>query len=576
MDNNLGSSVWLANASVTLSISDSSTPLSGSHSCGRARRPNRSLRAPATLSTCLGAEGELSIIKPREPASARYIQTDELATAQNTRVLPGAPSSRAGFSQVLGGFWLKAWWLAWAPTSAHAGSVSQVDAGAGRVTGGTLNSTAALAATRSLLRAMGYATASFNQAVPPAMIRRAPMPRDCSGEGSRIALFLSSLRGGGVERSMLNLAAALAARGHRVDVVVCHARGALRDAVPAGVRVVVLRPVSGVWGRLRTLAADPEGVGTLLRPVLLPLKASTKIRYLPGLAHYLRREEPDSLLSAMTYPNLVALWARRLAAVRTRVVVSERNTLSSYVSHHVDRWRWRFVPVLASRMYRQADAIVAVAEGVATDLTRTTGIERARIHTIYNPVVTPDLLEKAKIPIAHPWFSRGSPPVILGVGRLEPNKDFVTLLRAFARLRRERKARLVVLGEGGQRPVLTKLTRELGIGCDVALPGWVENPFAFMSRAALFVLSSRWEGLPGALIQAMACGRPVVSTDCPGSREILDQGALGPLVPPGDDVALAHAINVTLANPPDSSRLRARAFLFTVERATLRYLELLS
>lgn len=397
-----------------------------------------------------------------------------------------------------------------------------------------------------------------------------------SATGAHVALFLSSLSGGGVQRSMLNLAGALRARGHRVDLIVCHPRGALRAALPPGVRLVALQPAPVLWGRWQAWTADPQAFGALLKPVLLPLKASRKLRYLDALARYLRRERPQALLSAMTYPNLVALWARRLAAVPTRLVVSERNTLSGYVDHLGRSWRWRFLPALVGHTYPEADAIVAVADGVADDLARVAHISRPRIRTIYNPVVSADMPDRARAPVAHPWFRDGGPPVVLGVGRLEPNKDFPTLLRAFARLCARHDARLLILGEGSARNSLRTLARELGIAAEVDLGGWEPNPFAYMARAALFVLSSAWEGLPGVLIQAMACGCPVVSTDSLGGvREVLEAGALGPLVPVGDDQALAKAMEAVLRDPVPGERLRARAALFSVERATQMYLEVL-
>jgi glycosyltransferase involved in cell wall biosynthesis len=217
---------------------------------------------------------------------------------------------------------------------------------------------------------------------------------------------------------------------------------------------------------------------------------------------------------------------------------------------------------------------------VAQDLSTATGIPRERISTIYNPVVPPELLTRAKAPLEHPWFEPDSPPVLLGVGRLSAQKDFPTLLRAFARVRRLRPARLIILGEGkrpGYRPELLALARELGVGEDVQLPGFAENPYAYMARASVFVMSSAWEGLPSVLVEALACGCPVVSTDCPsGPREILQGGRYGRLVPVGDAEALAKAILATLDAPPDGEMLRTRGAEFSVGASTQRYLDVLS
>ncbi|NLO89188.1 MAG: glycosyltransferase, partial [Clostridia bacterium] len=190
-------------------------------------------------------------------------------------------------------------------------------------------------------------------------------------------------------------------------------------------------------------------------------------------------------------------------------------------------------------------AVVAVSQGVADDLVKTTGLMRELIKVIYNPIVTPELLEKAKESIGHPWFKPGQPPVILSAGRLTAAKDFPTLIHAFARVRAERLARLMILGEGEERPNLESLVRELGLESDVSMPEFVENPYAYMARAAVFVLSSAWEGFGNVLVEAMAVGTPVVSTDCPsGPAEILEGGKWGKLVPVGDVEKLAKALKI--------------------------------
>jgi glycosyltransferase involved in cell wall biosynthesis len=192
-----------------------------------------------------------------------------------------------------------------------------------------------------------------------------------------------------------------------------------------------------------------------------------------------------------------------------------------------------------------------------------------------NPVVTPELVECAAQPLDDPWFTAGAAPVVLGAGRLDQQKDFPTLIRAFAAVRSKRAARLVILGEGPERARLESLVEELGIGEHVRLPGFVSNPFSYMARAAVFVLSSAWEGMPGVLIQAMACGAPVVATDCEsGPREVLASGKYGRLVPVGDHAALAEAIAATLDAP--TSTLPPEALEpYTCEGAVDRYLHLL-
>lgn len=393
----------------------------------------------------------------------------------------------------------------------------------------------------------------------------APSPR-------HFALVVPTLRGGGAQRVMAVLAGALAGRGYRVDLLVCQPQGPVRALVPESVRLIALRP--GWRGRLAALSADPGGVGALLRPVLLPLRADGVIACLPSLADYLRRERPEVLLSAKVYANLGALLARRLARVETAIVASEHGAFAAKIKR-TRRWRWRHVVPLIRRLYAEADAVVAVSESLADAFAATTGFPRERVRAVHNPVISREMLARAQTPVAHPWFSDGGPAVILAVGHLRERKGFTVLLRAFARVRARRAARLVILGEGRQRPRLESLARSLGIAGDVDLPGFADNPLAYMARASVFALSSTYEGLPGVLIEALACGCPVVATDCPtGPAEILAGGRYGRLVPVGDHAAMADAICATLDDPPERSRLRARGLEFSVERAVERYLAL--
>ena len=421
---------------------------------------------------------------------------------------------------------------------------------------------------------------------PGAVLNRqaAPPPADLPAPGAarRVALFLPSLAGGGAETCMLRTADELLRRGFRVDVVLCDRTGPLIDDIPSEARVIELRPAPMAVARAFALAADPAGFRAMLAPVLLAWRPQQRLPHLPRLVRYLRVEQPDALFSAMPTPNLMAVWARRLAGAPTRVLISERNTLSAMTCGS-RRWRDRYLPPLLGRGYRMADGIVAVSDGVADDLARRTGLPRARITTVYNPVITAELVAMADQAVAHRWFRPSAPPVVLGVGSLTARKDFPTLVRAFARVRALRDCRLVILGQGSnpskteeQRAELLALAASLGVAQDVDLPGFVANPFSYMARASAFVLSSLYEGLPGVLIQALACGCPVVSTDCPsGPAEILDGGRFGPMVPIGDDRAMASAIVTTLDHPITSERLRARAQMFSVERAVDRYVDLM-
>ncbi len=359
----------------------------------------------------------------------------------------------------------------------------------------------------------------------------------------RLALYLPSLRGGGAERVMVELSNGFVARGLAVDLLLANTEGPFLGDVTASVRVVDL-------GAQRVASS------------------------LPGLVRYLRRERPCAMLSALNHANVIALLARRLAGGRTRLVVSEHSHLSLSMKAESSR-RGRLMPWFMRYAYPWADGVVAVSAGVADDLARVIALPRQSITVIYNPVVGEATLSGANAALDHPWFAPGEPPVVLGVGRLTAVKDFSLLLRAFAKVRKMRPLRLMILGEGELRPELEALARQMGIGADVALPGFQANPLVYMRRAALFVLSSRFEGLGNALIEAMACGTPVVSTDCPsGPAEILEGGRWGRLAPVGDAEALAEAMLATLAETqhPDVAH---RARDFGVDRAVDGYLRVL-
>jgi glycosyltransferase involved in cell wall biosynthesis len=394
---------------------------------------------------------------------------------------------------------------------------------------------------------------------------------------TRIALLLPDLTGGGVERTAVSLAQGFLDRGLDVDLVLCRVRGPLLAEVPPPVRLVPLRPAPMPLGRALALAADPGGIGELAKPVLFSFRPPSSYRMLPSLARYLRRERPAALISAFPFENLLAISAKRLAGAATKVIVTERNTTTRSTKLGV-KWKRRYLPGLVRRQYPMADAIVAVSDGVADELAHQTGLPRDQIVTIHNAVVSQSVLAKAAAPVPHPWFGADQPPVILGVGRLTEQKDFPTLIRAFARIRAERPARLVIVGEGRPeaRAELMHLATELGCVDDLSLPGFTHNPFCYMANAAVFVLSSLHEGLPGVLIQALACGAPVVSTDCPsGPREILEGGRHGRLVRVGDDMAMAEAIREALLDRSDRTDRVARGRQFSVDRAVDRYLALL-
>jgi glycosyltransferase involved in cell wall biosynthesis len=360
----------------------------------------------------------------------------------------------------------------------------------------------------------------------------------------RIAFFISSLGGGGAERVILNLAKVFSRKGYQVDIVLGRLEGDYCGQVPPGVELV-------------------------------DLKANRVIACLIPLIKYLVKHKPSVLLSAGHHHNLMAVWAAKLALTKTKVFISEHNTLS-YSIQHQKNLRDKLLPFLMKRTYIRAEGIIAVSAGVADDLALHLGIPRSMIQVIYNPIVDEELLERAKLEVDDDWFAFGQPPVVLSAGRLVGLKDFPLLLKSFALVRKEIDSRLMILGEGDKRPQIEALVKELGLDDVVSLPGFVENPYAYMKRARAFVLSSRWEGLPNVLIEAMACGTPVISTDCPsGPREILEDGQYGLLVPVGNEKAMAEAILKVLKNQPQQDKWSKRVEEFSVERITSKYLDLM-
>ncbi|WP_348762183.1 glycosyltransferase [uncultured Salinisphaera sp.] len=392
----------------------------------------------------------------------------------------------------------------------------------------------------------------------------------------RMCLFTSSLGGGGVQRSMRQLAVGLVKRGYHVDLVVCHGDEPLADQLARdGVTVFVLQPSPPGVGRPLACRADP-GAFTLLGPtVVWPIKTWRKLAYLAALRDHLVKRPPDALLSAMTQCNLVALWAHRLAGRPGRIAVSERNMLSAFIQRHAKKSRWRHLAPLVGHTYQRADAVIAVSRAVADDLILTSGLAHSAVDVAPNPVVDDTLRQDVARARAEPR-PPGGPQQVLGVGRLVDQKDPMTLLRAFARVRRERAARLTLVGDGELRTALVAEAQRLGVASDVSLPGWDERPFHAMAQADVFVLPSRWEGLPGVLIQALAAGCAVVATDAPGgSAEILDHGRYGHLVPVGDVEAMARAIIAALDTPDDAAVRIERAEDFSVDRACAAYAALL-
>jgi glycosyltransferase involved in cell wall biosynthesis len=363
----------------------------------------------------------------------------------------------------------------------------------------------------------------------------------------RLPVLASFSGAGGVERMLINLVHAIAGLGREVDLLTIRTESPHLADLPAGVRRIDL----GV--RHSRTAVGP-------------------------LARHLRELRPPVLLVAKDRAGRAAVLARRRAEVPTALALRLGTNLSAAMVHKHPLQRWlRCLPI--RRLYPEIEHIVAVSDGVAADAARVARYPRERISVIRNPVVTPALAIRAQAPCAHPWLddaAKAEAPVIIGAGRLERQKDFPTLLGAFALVRAKRRCRLVILGDGAWRERLLGLAAELGIGDDLDLPGFQSNPYPYLGRASLFVLSSAWEGSPNVLTEALALGTPVVATDCPsGPREILDGGRIAPLVPVGDAAAMAAAMADMLDAPPPAARLTAAVEAYRAEVSARAYVALL-
>ncbi len=361
----------------------------------------------------------------------------------------------------------------------------------------------------------------------------------------RISIFMPDLGGGGAERVVINLANAFSARGYQVEMVLMSARGEFLSELHPDIRVVDLK-----IERVRKL--------------------------LFSLTNYLRATKPDAILACVWPLTFAVLAARWLARVDARTVVAEHTT-------------WSMSPIVASYLPRLiarqtmgsffplAHAVVCVSKGAADDLARFAGINRNLIRVIYNPVVDigkPATSAGAATEI--PGWSFGQHRRLLAVGNLKLAKDYPTLLSAFALLCQEVDARLLILGKGECKEALSSQARRLGIADKVFMPGFVHDPSKYYQQADALVLSSVYEGLPTVIIEALAAGLPVVSTDCPsGPREILADGQYGKLVPTRDPPALAMAIANALSTKPDTEALKARAQDFSIDKAADQYEALL-
>ena len=366
-----------------------------------------------------------------------------------------------------------------------------------------------------------------------------------------IAFLLPDLEWSGLGRVAVNLAKEISSRGISVDLVVGSATGVFLKEIPPQIRIVDFE--RQIQPRLQSALK-----------ILLPLR------------RYLQIEKPTALVCYLYTCNVVTLMAKMLVRSQVKLVLVEQIILYEKQEKKQQKLQERFLPILMRWLYPSADKVVACSQGLARDLEIYLGFNHGKIDVIYNPVIDEKLAEKANLFVEHPWFNKGEIPVVLGAGRLVRQKDFATLIRAFALVKKEQKVRLVILGEGQLKNQLLTLVGQLNLENDVVILDFVENPYAYMAKSAVFVLSSGWEGFGNVVAEALAAGAPVVSTNCPsGPAEILDNGKYGELVSVGDSQGMAEAILRVLSGKVrsvDSAWLEQ----FTLKYSAQKYLELIN
>lgn len=356
---------------------------------------------------------------------------------------------------------------------------------------------------------------------------------------SRLAVFFHPrFSDGGVERTNIYLARGLIEMGYAVTFLTTSATPHFRSEVD-----------------LAAIKMEELGSGSTLGS-------------LGKVIRFLRRESANNerviFISCQYYVNVVSMLAAvmlRWSKRNIRFINSERNHFDEFAVN--GGLKNRIVRFLVPRLYRFADLVIANSKETAEDLGKLIG---RKVYAVYNPTINPRIRALSREAVEESWFTDDTRPCVLAVGRFSRQKDFSTLLQAFHRVRESSEAKLVILGEGELLEQLRRQVGELGLEADVYLPGFVVNPYKFMVAADLFVLSSRYEGLPNALIEAVFLGIPCVSTSCKsGPREVLLDGEGGYLVPVGDSAAMAQSILRVLQNPAEAAA-RAEVALAAVDR----------
>jgi len=362
---------------------------------------------------------------------------------------------------------------------------------------------------------------------------------------NHLGIFIYKNRDGGVEKMLVNLAKGCDKQGIKVDLLVSYPDAPFLSDLPPGIQLIEI--------------------------------GDQYLRTLPLLRNYLRKERPDTLLTGKPSDDRIMLRAKKIAFSDTRCFSGTGTAVSRQLDEMHNTIRKRIKLYRKKRHYQKVDGIIATSKWVAHDIAKISGIPEHKINIIGNPIFNPDEITLlANKPVDHPSLFTDNTPVILSVGRLSFEKDFKTLIHAFSHVKKNIAAKLLILGEGPEREALQALARKLGLENDVILPGFCDNPLRYMAKAHVFALTSLWEGFGNVLVEAMATGTPIVSTDCPGGpREILKNGLLGHLVPVGDAQQMAAAILSMLNKPTPKETLITASQDYSIDKISRRYIEIL-
>ena len=346
-----------------------------------------------------------------------------------------------------------------------------------------------------------------------------------------LAILIPSFEKGGIERSIIRISKEMIKLGYKIDLLVVQINPDMKDLID-GPRIIYLSR-SNLFHFFK---------------YLLPRSIYFNLVSFWGLIRYLKKAEPDYLMTARN--AFLAVFVKFFIKIKTKIVIREPLHISSVLNKH-SVLNKNLISYFKRVVYKYSDKVIAISEGVSQDLIDNFNLSPNKVKIIYNPSADPEIKNLSNENFEHPWFKQDI-PIIIAIGRLTEQKNFYSLVDSFSLVRKEKESKLIIIGEGRERKKIETLISEKSLEKDVELIGFQKNPWKYLSKSSLFVLSSLWEGFGNVIVESMYLGVPVISTDCPsGPREILDNGNLGYLVPSGDSESLAKKIIEFLNSPEE-------------------------